>query len=67
MGGIVMISVNSLIVNSLKKVGLVGDRENPSGTIVKLALADLNSLIAELNLQDYIAETRKVVKVQSTR
>lgn len=47
-------------------MALYGDRENPSGTLVKLALGDLNSLIAELNLQDYIAEQRKVVKVQST-
>jgi hypothetical protein len=61
-----MVSVNTLIVNALKKVGLVGDRETPNGTLVKLALADLNSLVAELNLQDYIAETRKTVKVQST-
>lgn len=67
MGGIIMESVNSIIVNALKKTGLVGDRENPNGTLVKLALGDLNALIAELNLQDYIAETRKVVKVQSTR
>lgn len=60
-----MISVNTLLTNSLKKVGVVGERETPDGTELKLTLADLNSLTRELNLNNMIAETRVIAVVQS--
>lgn len=60
-----MISVNTLLSNSLKKVGVVGERETPDGTELKLTLADLNSLTRELNLNNMIAETRVTEIVQS--
>ena len=51
-----MISVNELVTNSFQRVGIVGDGETPTATQCMAGVADLQSLITELNTEDYILE-----------
>lgn len=56
-----MITANVLILNALKAIGIeceIGDSPN-DGYYFNAGLSELNSLITELNIQDYLAEARK--------
>lgn len=61
-----MTSVNGLIINALKSIGLCGEGETPDGFYQNAALHELNSLCTELNLEDYISECRKEKFVTTT-
>lgn len=51
-----MISVNDLIQQAFQRVGICGDGEVPTPTQAMAGVADLQSLITELNTNDYILE-----------
>ena len=51
-----MIAVNELVTNAFQRVGIVGDGETPTATQCMAGVADLQSLITELNTEDYILE-----------
>lgn len=51
-----MISVNELVTNAFQRVGIVGDGETPTATQCMAGVADLQSLITELNTEDYLLE-----------
>ncbi len=51
-----MLAVNELIQNAFQRVGIVGDGETVSPTQAMAGVADLQSLITELNTEDYILE-----------
>ena len=51
-----MIAVNELVTNAFQRVGIVGDGESPTATQCMAGVADLQSLITELNTEDYILE-----------
>ena len=51
-----MISVNDLIQRAFQRVGIVGDGEPVSPTQAMAGVADLQSLITELNTEDYLME-----------
>lgn len=51
-----MISVNDLIQQAFQRVGITGDGEVPTPTQAMAGVADLQSLITELNTNDYILE-----------
>ena len=56
-----MITANVLILNALKAIGIeceIGDQPD-DGYYFNAGLTELNSLITELNIQDYLAEARK--------
>lgn len=56
-----MITANVLILNALKAIGIeceIGDQPD-DGYYFNAGLSELNSLITELNIQDYLAEARK--------
>lgn len=51
-----MINVNDLIQNAFQRVGICGDCEVPTPTQAMAGVADLQSLITELNTEDYLLE-----------
>ena len=51
-----MISVNELVTNAFQRVGIAGDRESPTPAQCMAGVADLQSLITELNTEDYLME-----------
>lgn len=51
-----MIDVNSIIQNAFQRVGICGDGEVPTPTQAMAGVADLQSLITELNGEDYLLE-----------
>ena len=51
-----MIYTNILINNALQRVGVVGDGETAPATQAMTALSDLQSVIVELNTEDYLLE-----------
>lgn len=51
-----MMDVNSIIQNAFQRVGICGDGEVPSPTQAMAGLNDLQSLITELNTEDYLLE-----------
>lgn len=51
-----MISVNSLIDSAFKRTSLVGDGETVGPTQAKAGLYELQSLISELNTEDFLLE-----------
>ena len=51
-----MIAVNELIQNAFQRVGIVGDCESASPTQVMAGVKDLQDVITELNVEDYILE-----------
>ena len=51
-----MISVNSLIDNAFKRTSFVGDGETVSPTQAAAGLYELQSLISELNTEDFLLE-----------
>lgn len=51
-----MIDVNSIIQNAFQRVGICGDNEVPTPTQSMAGVADLQSLITELNTEDYLLE-----------
>lgn len=51
-----MMDVNSIIQNAFQRVGICGDGEVPSPTQATAGLNDLQSLITELNTEDYLLE-----------
>lgn len=51
-----MIDVNSIIQQAFQRVGICGDGEVPSPTQSMSGVADLQSLITELNGEDYLLE-----------
>ena len=51
-----MISVNSLIDNAFKRTSFVGDGETVSPTQSAAGLYELQSLISELNTEDFLLE-----------
>lgn len=51
-----MINVNDLIQNAFQRVGICGDGEVPTPTQAMAGVADLQSLITELNTEDYLLE-----------
>lgn len=53
-----MKSVNVLIYDALKSIGIEGEWEDIIGQYQTAGLSELNSLTTELNCQDLIAEQR---------
>jgi len=53
-----IITVNGLVISVLKAIGIEGEGESPDGYYTNAALHELNSLITELNLEDFISEMR---------
>ena len=51
-----MIAVNEIIQRAFQRVGITGDGEVPTPTQAMAGVADLQSLITELNTEDYILE-----------
>ena len=51
-----MINVNDLIQQAFQRVGICGDSEVPTPTQAMAGVADLQSLITELNVEDYLLE-----------
>lgn len=51
-----MISVNELVTNAFQRVGIVGDGETPTATQCMAGVKDLQDIITELNVEDYILE-----------
>lgn len=51
-----MIAVNELIQNAFQRVGIVGDGEPVSPTQAMAGVKDLQDIINELNVEDYILE-----------
>lgn len=51
-----MISVNELIQNAFQRVGIVGDCESVSPTQAMAGVKDLQDVITELNVEDYLLE-----------
>lgn len=51
-----MISVNELIQNAFQRVGIVGDCESASPTQVMAGVKDLQDVITELNVENYLLE-----------
>lgn len=51
-----MIFTNILIQNALQRVGIIGDGETAPATQAMTALSDLQSVIVELNTEDYLLE-----------
>lgn len=51
-----MIFTNILINNALQRVGIIGDGETAPATQAMTALSDLQSVIVELNTEDYLLE-----------
>lgn len=51
-----MMNVNSIIQNAFQRVGICGDGEVPTPTQAIAGVADLQSLITELNTEDYLLE-----------
>ena len=53
-----MKTVNGLVIDALNAVGIWTDTDqDPTSDYTNAALSDLNSLIDELNMQDYIQES----------
>lgn len=51
-----MIAVNEIIQRAFQRVGITGDGEVPTPTQAMAGVADLQSLITELNTEDYLME-----------
>lgn len=51
-----MIAVNEIIQRAFQRVGITGDGEVPTPTQAMAGVADLQSLITELNTEDYLLE-----------
>ena len=51
-----MIDVTTIIQNAFQRVGICGDGEVPTPTQAMAGVADLQSLITELNTEDYLLE-----------
>ena len=51
-----MIAVNELIQNAFQRVGIVGDGESASPTQVMAGVKDLQDVITQLNVEDYLLE-----------
>lgn len=51
-----MIAVNEIIQRAFQRVGITGDGEAPTPTQAMAGVADLQSLITELNTEDYLME-----------
>ena len=51
-----MIAVNELIQNAFQRVGIVGDCESASPTQVMAGVKDLQDVICELNVENYLLE-----------
>lgn len=54
-----MITVNGLLIAALKAIGVESEWDPNDGQTTNAALADINSLITELNLEDLLIENRK--------
>ena len=51
-----MIAVNELITNAFQRVGIVGDGETPTATQCMAGVKDLQDVICELNVENYLLE-----------
>lgn len=51
-----MLAVNELIQNAFQRVGIVGDGESVSPTQVMAGVKDLQDVITQLNVEDYLLE-----------
>ena len=51
-----MISVNELVTNAFQRVGIVGDGETPTATQCMAGVKDLQDVITELNVENYLLE-----------
>ena len=51
-----MIAVNELVTNAFQRVGIVGDGETPTATQVMAGVNDLQDVITNLNVEDYLLE-----------
>lgn len=51
-----MITVNELITNAFQRVGIVGDGETPTATQCMAGVKDLQDIITELNVENYLLE-----------
>ena len=51
-----MIAVNELVTNAFQRVGIVGDGETPTATQCMAGVKDLQDVICELNVENYLLE-----------
>ena len=51
-----MIAVNELVTNAFQRVGITGDGEVPTPTQVMAGVNDLQDVITNLNVEDYLLE-----------
>ena len=51
-----MIAVNELVTNAFQRVGIVGDGETPTATQCMAGVKDLQDVITELNVENYLLE-----------
>ena len=58
-----MIAVNEIIQRAFQRVGITGDGEVPTPTQAMAGVADLQSLITELNTEDYLMENYETYDV----
>lgn len=59
------VQVNEIIQDAFNRCTLVGDGMTVTGTQASVGLRELNTVLAELNTQDYIAENVKTLDVTS--
>nr|DAW67908.1 MAG TPA: tail accessory factor [Caudoviricetes sp.] len=59
------VQVNEIIQDAFSRCTLVGDGMTVTGTQASVGLRELNSVLAELNTQDYISENVKTLDVTS--
>lgn len=62
-----MININQLIQNAYTSIGIVGDGQSVNGTKAKVAELEINNLLGDLNLQEYILDNIKSFDVDASK
>lgn len=62
-----MININQLIQNAYTSIGIVGDGQSVNGTKAKIAELEINNLLGDLNLQEYILDNIKSFDVDASK
>ena len=62
-----MININQLIQNAYTSIGIVGDGQAVNGTKAKVAELEINNLLGDLNLQEYILDNIKSFDVDASK
>ena len=62
-----MININQLIQNAYTSIVIVGDGQAVNGTKAKVAELEINNLLGDLNLQEYILDNIKSFDVDASK